>query len=104
MPTRPTPPLRQATQVPRFRRAKRDLSEDAQKALDTEVQAILVNPLKGEQKAGPLRDVRVVKFTVLHQHYLVAYLFIPRSNVVQFLDVGSHENFYRDLTRYLRDR
>jgi hypothetical protein len=100
----PTPPPRRATQVPRFRRAKRDLSEDAQKALDSEVQTILVNPLKGEQKAGPLRDVRVVKFTVSQQHYLAAYLFLPKSNVVQFLDVGSHENFYRDLRRYLGNR
>ena len=49
-------------------------------------------------------EVRVVKFQVGPQQLLLAYHFDSRRNVVQLLDVSPHENFYRDLQRYLAER
>jgi hypothetical protein len=45
-----------------------------------------------------------VKFKVGPQQYLLAYRFIVKRNVVEMLDVGVHENFYRDLQQYLEAR
>ena len=72
--------------------------------MDAQVRKIVDDPLVGEPKAGALKGVRVVKFRGGDHQYLLAYRFFPKSNVVEVLDVGVHENFYRDLTGYLRDR
>ena len=45
-----------------------------------------------------------MKFKVGPQQLLLAYHFDSRRNVVQLLDVSPHENFYRDLQRYLAER
>lgn len=62
------------------------------------------DPLLGEPKTGALKGVRVVKFRGGDHQYLLAYHFFPKSNVIEVLDVGVHENFYGDLTGYLRGR
>ena len=49
---------------------------------------------------GALKGVRVVKFPVGPQPLLLAYQFDARRNVVEVLDVGPHENFYRELQKY----
>jgi hypothetical protein len=93
---------RTVTATPRFLRAKRDLPEEVQTETDSQVRALVDDPLAGEQKRGALRDVRVVKFKVGRQQYLLAYRFFPKSNVLDMVDVGVHENFYRDLEKYLK--
>ncbi|MBI5628539.1 MAG: type II toxin-antitoxin system RelE/ParE family toxin [Candidatus Rokubacteria bacterium] len=35
---------------------------------------------------------------------MLAYQFDTRRNVVEVLDVGPHENFYRELRKYLDAR
>lgn len=54
------------------------------------------NPLLGEPKTGALKGVRVVKFKAGPHQYLLAYQFFSKPNVIEVLDVGVHENFYRD--------
>ena len=44
---------------------------------------------------------RTVKFKVGVHQYLLAYRFFPNRNVIEVVDVGVHENFYRDLQAYL---
>ena len=63
------------------------------------------NPLIGDPKVGALKGVRVVKFQVDGGlELLLAYQFNTRRHVIELLDVGPHENFYRDLQKYLNAR
>lgn len=95
-------PKRSAEQSTRFGKAKRRLPPEGQLALDEEVKRLVENPLVGDMKTGALKGVRVLKFTLGPLQLLVAYAFNERRNVVELLDVGPHENFYRDLERYVK--
>lgn len=97
-------PSRGVQQVPRFRKAKRRLPGPVQEAIDEQVKTLMANPLIGEPKVGALKGVRVVKFKAGPHQYLLAYQFFSKSNVIKVLDVGVHENFYRDLEGYLKSR
>ncbi len=97
-------PERQILQAPRFSKAKKKLPATAQLATDDAVRGVIADPLSGEQKAGALRNVRIVKFKVGNQQLLLAYQFEARRNVIEVLDVGPHENFYRELQKYLDAR
>lgn len=72
--------------------------------IDEVVKAIMADPLVGEPKAGALKGVRVKKFKVGPQQLLVAYTFTAKTQTLEMLDVGPHENFYRELTQYLDAR
>ena len=91
-------------QSTRFAKAKRKLHAKAQLAVDDQVKKLVEDPLLGEPKAGALAGVRVVKFKVDRQQWLLAYEFNERRNAIELLDLGSHENFYRDLQNYLAER
>ena len=97
-------PARLALQAPRFARAKRAFPEKVQLQIDEVVKGIMAAPLVGEQKAGALKAVRVVKFKVGPQQLLLAYTFVSKTQTLEMLDVGPHENFYRGLTQYLDAR
>ncbi len=64
----------------------------------------MVDPFGGESRVGALKGVRVVKFKVGPQQLLLAYHFDPKRNTVEVLDVGPHENFSRELQKYLDAR
>ena len=100
----PDPKARRLDQAPRFTKSKRRLPLKAQLAIDEAVRRIVDDPLSGEPKAGALKGVRVVKFKVGPLQLLLAYQFDERQNLIQVLDVGPHENFYRDLQTYLDSR
>lgn len=76
----------------------------AQLLLDEEVKKLMADPLSGEPKTGALKGVRVVKFKAGAQLLLLAYEFNDRRNVIELLDVGPHENFYKDLQDYIDAR
>lgn len=101
---RKRPGTRIVEQSTRFGKAKRRLHPKQQLALDDEVKAIVDKPLIGEQKTGALSAVRVHKFKVDRQEFLLAYQFNEKRNVIELLDLGTHENYYRDLQDYLRER
>jgi len=103
-PTSKTPPQRSVVQAPRFAKSKRRLPPKAQLATDDNVRKVLEDPLVGVPKVGALKGVRVVKFKFGPQQLLLAYQFDEKRNVVEILDVGPHENFYRDLQDYLSAR
>lgn len=98
---------------------KRPFSQYVKKArkplqltIEDAVEAVCVNPDIGEAKQGDLAGIWVYKFKFQRQEYLLAYR--PptveqrqQSAAVEFLmidfyQVGSHENFYDELKRYLR--
>lgn len=97
-------PVRSVVQAPRFARAKRAFPAPVQFQIDEVVKAILADPLVGEPKAGALKGVRVEKVKVGPQQLLVAYTFTAKTQTLEMLDVGPHENFYRGLTQYLDAR
>ena len=72
--------------------------------VDESVKRIVADPLVGEPKVGALKSVRVFKFKVQTLQLLLAYQFDARRNIVEVLDVGPHENFYRELQKYLDAR
>ena len=87
---------------PKFNRIKKKLPKPLRLELDTQIKLICENPARGELKTGDLKGVRVHKFVHLGQLYLVAYLVDEPQEVIYLLAIGGHENFYRDLKRYLK--
>jgi mRNA-degrading endonuclease RelE of RelBE toxin-antitoxin system len=70
--------------------------------VERQVDMICANPLAGAQKSSDLRSVFVHKFRLTGQLYLMAYLVDDAEEIVTLLALGGHENFYRDLNRYLQ--
>ena len=103
-PKEPRKPQRSVEQSTRFGKAKRRLPPKSQLAVDAQVKKIVENPLAGAMKKGTLKGVRVLKFKLGPLQLLLAYEFNERRNVVEPLDVGPHENFYRDLESYMKGR
>ena len=81
-----------------WRKVKR-LHKAEKHALDRAVKKIAASPNTGALKRGDLAGVRVFKFKVKAQQYLLAYTHDDNLDVINFLGVGPHENFYRDLGR-----
>jgi len=84
--------------TPSFVRATKKLHPSQKTDLDAALRAISADPTKGEAKAGDLAGVRVYKFRLSNQLYLLAYRVLDAESV-KLLTLGSHENFYRGLKR-----
>ena len=69
--------------------------------IEDEVEKIADNLDIGELKRGDLRGFRVHKFSYLSQKFLIAYR-LQETGVV-FFTAGPHENFYRELKKYLKE-
>ncbi len=57
------------------------------------------NPELGIQKKGDLDFLRVHKFKISNQQYLLGYTYDEGEIVLTLLKFGTHENFYRDIKR-----
>ncbi len=90
---------RQVSQSPLFERKKKRLTKAEISVLDDEVRRICEAPEIGETKKGDLTGVSVHKFKVRERLFLLAYEFDEKEMLL--LALGAHENFYRDLKRYL---
>ena len=78
-----------------------------QLAIEDAVGLVCDSPEIGELKVGDLAGIRVYKFRFNRQEYLVAYCPSGQDTPLEFLiidfyQVGSHENFYDELKLYLR--
>jgi hypothetical protein len=84
-----------------------------QLAIEDEVEMVCEDPEVGEPKVGDLAGIRVHKFKFNRQEYLMAYRPpTPEQRevdgvdiewlLIDFYQVGSHENFYADLKKYLK--
>lgn len=76
-------------------------------AAEDEVERVCEAPEIGELKVGDLAGIRVHKFRFNRQEYLMAYRAPTPKMPVEFLvidfyQLGSHENFYEELKQYLR--
>jgi mRNA interferase RelE/StbE len=70
--------------------------------LDQEVRRIAQNPSIGEEKKGDLAGVFVHKFKIKTTQYLLAYRKIGQD--LELVMLGPHENYYRDLKQYIKNR
>lgn len=70
--------------------------------LDKEIYKIAEDPAVGEEKKGDLRGVFVYKFKIKTTQYLLAYRKVERD--LELIMLGPHENYYRDLKQYLKNR
>ncbi len=83
-------------ETPDFARAAKRLHCNQRDDLNDAVRTIRDNPAAGVQKAGDLSWLRVYKFRMVNQLTLLAYE-LRGTDTIILHDVGSHENFYRDL-------
>lgn len=84
-----------------------------QLAIEDQVEAICETPLIGEPKTGDLSGFYVWKFRFNQQQYLIAYLPPTKEQLgdatlieflgIDFYKVDTHENFYNELKRYVRN-
>ena len=87
--------------LPKFERAFKKFFAKEQDLIRTEISKIKSNPLLGEPKKGSLAGVRVHKFKLYHQLYLIAYEYQPKNKTLFLYAIGTHENYYDALERYL---
>jgi len=70
--------------------------------LDREIRNISEDTSIGEEKRGDLRGIFVQKFRIKAAEYLLAYRMVGED--LELIMIGPHENYYRDLTKYLKNR
>ena len=85
-----------------FEKTTKKLSKIEKDSLDQEIRIIAENPGVGEEKKGDLRGVFVHKFKLKTTQYLLAYQ--KTDGDLELIMIGSHENYYRDLKQYLKNR
>lgn len=91
-----------AKAAPRYNKARKKLRTNFKAILQKEEDKILINPYKGEKKTGILKNTWVEKFKANNDQYLIAYEIDENFHYVIFLDIGQHENFYRNLEKYIK--
>ena len=88
----------QIFQTNRFKKAYKKLHPNQLNDVNSAIEKIIGNPVLGEQKKGALSWLRVYKFKVLGQLTLLGYNIKKNEKIVLTLvNIGPHENFYRDL-------
>ncbi len=82
-----------------FLRFKKKSNKNIQLEIDEQVKKILENPEIGELKKGDLRGIRVHKFKIKSQLYLISYE--VTGETLNLYVIGTHENFYDRLKNLL---
>ena len=88
-------------QMPRFKNYVKKLPRHFQQIILDAVEDVFANPDVGELKKGDLAGIRVHKFKIVRQLTLMAYK--AESDSLVLYQVGPHENFYKNLKRYLKE-
>ena len=85
-----------------FERKLNKFTKQDKKLLDKQILKIADNPAIGSEKKGDLRGVYIHKFKIKHTQYLLSYRFAEEN--LELIMIGPHENYYRDLKSYLKNR
>lgn len=91
--------IRKVLQTPTFKKAIKKLKSNQKQDLDDAIKSLIKDPLLGQQKKGDLAYLRVYKFKMVKQLTLLGYTYIDGDVILELLNMGSHENFYRDMKR-----
>ena len=83
-------------QTPTFKKAFKRLSEGQKDLVDEEIGKIVDDPDIGERKKGDLSHLWVHKFKMDGQQVLLGYSWNERGLVITLMNVGPHENFYKE--------
>ena len=88
-------------QTNRFKKVYKKLHPNQLNDINKAIRAVIEDFNIGEQKTGDLSWLRVYKFRVLSQLVLLGYSIDADEGeiVLTFIDLGFHENFYRDLKK-----
>ena len=92
--------IKEIIQAPIFAKQKKKLHKQQIIDIDEAVKSVSNDPTIGDMKVGDLQGIRVYKFIAKKQQILMAYEVIDAT--LYLYTFGSHENFYRDLKKYLR--
>ena len=92
--------LKDVIQSPIFAKQKKKLHKQQIKDLDEAVKTVFQNPSIGDLKVGDLQGVQIYKYKSQNQQILLAYEIVETTLLLYTF--GSHENFYRDLKKYLQ--
>ena len=87
--------------MPCFKKYVKKLPRHFQQVILDAVECVIADPDSGELKKGDLAGFRVYKFNMVRQLILMAYM-VENDSIVLYL-VGPHENFYKDLKKYLKE-
>jgi mRNA-degrading endonuclease RelE of RelBE toxin-antitoxin system len=86
-------------QSPLFARKIKKLKKNQKLAVDEQIRCVMKKPDIGQEKKGDLQGVYVHKFKIHTAEYLLSYRF--QGENLELITIGSHENYYRDLKKYL---
>jgi len=87
-------------QTNRFKKSYKQLHKNQLIDVNKAIEAVIADVNIGEQKKGDLSWLRVYKFKTSGQLTLLGYMVNTNGEIVlTFVDIGSHENFYRDLKK-----
>ena len=85
-----------------FERKVKRFRKKEKKIVDKQIKKILDNPAIGQEKKGDLRGIYIYKLKIQTVQYLLSYRFIGDN--LELIMIGPHQNYYRDLKTYLKDR
>lgn len=83
-------------ETPTFRKVFKKLAAIEQVAVEDEIDKISKDPNIGEQKKGDLSHLWVHKFNLNGHLALLGYSWQEAVLKIYLLNLGSHENFYRE--------
>lgn len=86
-----------------FKKRIKKFRKQEKQELDNQVRQIIENPEIGQEKRGVLKGVFVHKFKINAVQYLLAYRFRGKD-LLELVMIGPHENYYRDLEKYMKER
>ncbi len=89
-------------QSPQFVRKIKKFHKNQKETLDIHIRKIIDNPQLGQEKKGDLKGIFVYKFKIQDIQYLIAYRI--EKSIIELITIGSHENYYRDLKDYLKNK
>ena len=85
--------------VSNFCQTEKEAKQNQLKDLDNAVKTFFENPDIGDMKVGDLQGIQIYKYKSMNNQILLAYE-VDR-HTLHLYAFGSHENFYRDLKKYL---
>jgi mRNA-degrading endonuclease RelE of RelBE toxin-antitoxin system len=92
--------IKEIIQSPIFAKQKKKLHKKQIQYLDNAVKSIFDNPTVGDMKSGDLQGIQIYKYNLKNQQILLAYEVV--DSTLYLYSFGAHENFYRNLKKYLQ--
>ena len=83
-----------------FEQKVKKFSQAQKLELDEEIKQIMEDPSIGTEKKGDLRGIYIHKFKIKTTQYLLAYRTIEEN--LELIMIGPHQNYYRDLKKYIK--